>query len=91
LHRALGQTPPSWAHLPLLVGADGLRLSKRNESAPALVRTLVSEYGAPRLFGHVLFLLGLRGTSSLATIDEFADALDEAPLRCSSMTWTPPS
>ena len=29
LYRALGWTPPSWAHAPLIVDADGKRLAKR--------------------------------------------------------------
>lgn len=33
LHRALGTTPPRFAHVPLVVGADGRRLSKRHGDA----------------------------------------------------------
>src|SRR5436190_6824595 len=29
IHRALGKTPPSYAHVPLVVGVDGKRLAKR--------------------------------------------------------------
>ena len=29
LYRALGWTPPSWAHAPLIVDTDGKRLAKR--------------------------------------------------------------
>ncbi|HVE41060.1 MAG TPA: tRNA glutamyl-Q(34) synthetase GluQRS [Planctomycetota bacterium] len=29
LHRALGETPPAYAHVPLVVGVDGKRLAKR--------------------------------------------------------------
>jgi glutamyl-tRNA synthetase len=35
LHRALGHAPPSWAHVPLVVGPDGEKLSKRH-GAPDL-------------------------------------------------------
>ena len=41
LHQALGHTPPSFAHLPLLVDDDGHRLSKRSPSAPGLLRTVL--------------------------------------------------
>jgi glutamyl-tRNA synthetase len=91
LHRALGSTPPSWAHLPLVVGPDGARLSKRSESAPALVRTLVAAYGAPRLVGHLLSLLGLRGEGTAASLEDFVEALDEAALRRAAIEWSPPS
>src|SRR5205085_687959 len=29
IHRALGTTPPAYAHVPLVVGTDGKRLAKR--------------------------------------------------------------
>jgi glutamyl-tRNA synthetase len=29
VHRALGETPPAYAHVPLVVGTDGKRLAKR--------------------------------------------------------------
>jgi glutamyl-tRNA synthetase len=32
LYRALGWTPPSWAHCPLVVDATGKRLAKRSAS-----------------------------------------------------------
>jgi glutamyl-tRNA synthetase len=32
LHHVLSSTPPQWAHVPLLIGADGHRLSKRHAS-----------------------------------------------------------
>ncbi len=35
LYRALGWRPPRFAHLPLLLGADGAKLSKRNRDANA--------------------------------------------------------
>jgi len=35
LYRALDLNPPSWTHVPLLLGADGVRLSKRHD-APSL-------------------------------------------------------
>jgi len=35
LYRALGATPPAFAHAPLLVSSDGAKLSKRNGGAVA--------------------------------------------------------
>jgi hypothetical protein len=55
------------------------------------VRTLVAAYGAPRLLGHVLFLLGLCGEGNTASLESFADALDEAALRRAAIEWSPPS
>ncbi|HXG61223.1 MAG TPA: tRNA glutamyl-Q(34) synthetase GluQRS [Planctomycetota bacterium] len=33
IYRALGATPPAWAHVPLIVGPDGKRLAKRHGDA----------------------------------------------------------
>lgn len=57
LYRALGASPPSFAHVPLLLGDDGVRLSKRHhgvtlqemrdrgESAEAIVGRLAHRHG----------------------------------------------
>ncbi len=45
LYRALGATPPAWAHAPLVVGSDGRRLAKR--SAGLSVRELRQRGWAP--------------------------------------------
>ena len=56
LYQALGLTPPQYAHLPLIVGADRARLSKRQGA------TSVSEYRdvgyLPEAFVNYLVLLG---------------------------------
>ena len=48
LHEALGQTPPSWFHCPLVCDASGQRLAKR--SAGLSLREL-------RASGHAGFIL----------------------------------
>lgn len=57
LYRALGASPPAFAHVPLLLGDDGVRLSKRHhgvtlqelgaagESAEAIVGRLAERHG----------------------------------------------
>jgi glutamyl-tRNA synthetase len=45
LYRALGATPPAWAHAPLVTGADGRRLAKR--SAGLSLRELRQKGWAP--------------------------------------------
>ncbi|HEX4911624.1 MAG TPA: tRNA glutamyl-Q(34) synthetase GluQRS [Permianibacter sp.] len=52
LWRLLGRTPPRFAHLPLVVGADGRKLSKQNY-APA-----ISEADAVPLLKEALAVLG---------------------------------
>src|SRR5205823_13738105 len=52
LHRALGSAPPRFAHVPLVLGPDGQRLSKRHGSIA--VRALLAG-GVPveRLIGSL--------------------------------------
>ena len=56
LYQALGFTPPKFAHIPLIIGADRARLSKRTGA------TAVADYRAvgylPEAFANYLALLG---------------------------------
>lgn len=56
IYRALGWAPPKYAHLPLIMGADGARLSKRNGAVA------VSDYRKqgfiPEALDNYLMLLG---------------------------------
>ena len=58
LHRLLGNPAPRWAHAPLVVGADGLRLAKRDRSSSL---SALRERGVdPRLIvAHLARLSGL--------------------------------
>jgi glutamyl-tRNA synthetase len=58
IYRALGATPPAWAHVPLVVGPDGKRLAKRH--GDARIATL-RERGVPpeRIVGALAEWSGL--------------------------------
>lgn len=58
LQQLLGLPQLNYCHLPLLVGANGQKLSKQNLAAP-----IPSQY-QPELMGWVLAALGLEGTNS---------------------------
>lgn len=70
LFRALGATPPRFAHIPLWVDAEGHRLSKRNGTSPDLLRTLWARGLAPgdviERIGAVLGVPGVRDAIALA-------------------------
>ena len=59
LYRAFGWTPPAFGHVPLLLGADGVRLSKRHEGTT--LREL-RDHGvsAEQIVGRLAHILGLR-------------------------------
>ena len=90
LHRALGHAPPAFAHLPLLVGDDGHRLSKRSPAAPGLLRTVLGEIGPARLLGHFLHLLGLAEATAAVSFTNFCDALVDDAVRVPTIRWVAP-
>jgi glutamyl-tRNA synthetase len=74
LYQALGHEPPTFAHLPMILGPDGKRLSKRHGA------TAVGEYQVrgilPEAMDNFLALLGWNpGTEQeIFTLDELAQA-----------------
>ena len=59
LFDALGRSPPVFAHVPLLIGADGARLSKRHDGV-TLRELRDAGMTAPGIVGRLAWLLGLR-------------------------------
>ena len=57
LNRQLGFTPPDYAHVPLLLAADGRRLAKRDRDME--LGQLQEIYTAPELVGRLAHLAGL--------------------------------
>ena len=57
LYHAFGWTKPSWAHLPLLLGPDGSKLSKRRGNATSIVELREQGY-LPAALVHSLVLCG---------------------------------
>ncbi len=86
LHRALGNAPPAFAHLPLVVDAHGQRLSKRNTQAPFLLRPLLDRIGAPGVLGLFLHMLGFADAEANVTLDEFAARLTDEALQRPQLT-----
>jgi glutamyl-tRNA synthetase len=69
LYRALGATPPVFMHVPLMVGADGKRLAKRQRSR-AIADYRAEGVAAQRIVG------GLAATLGLATAGEALSPTD---------------
>ncbi len=65
LHRTLGYAPPQFYHLPLLVDAQGRRLSKRDRDLDMGV--LRAKYTPQELVGWLGWLAGLQDTPKSAT------------------------
>lgn len=58
LYRLLGLEPPKFYHVPLLLSADGRRLSKREQDM-GLDKLLSRGFKAPELIGRLAYLAGL--------------------------------
>ncbi len=54
--RALGRTPPQYAHIPLILNADGTKMSKRDSGAS--IGGYMKERYAPEAVANYLCLLG---------------------------------
>jgi len=66
LYRALGHSAPSFAHTPLVVGADGLRLAKRHGDT-SLLHLRRSGVRAEAVVGFLAHRSGLRSTATPCT------------------------
>lgn len=86
--RALDAPLPEFAHVPLLVGADGQKLSKRQGDLS--IRTLLGEQGVPDgALCAYLANLGFEERTDLPTLAEMADDFDLARLGKASPRYDP--
>src|SRR6266404_1654422 len=67
LYRALGATPPRFAHIPLILNHDGSKMSKRDEGAS--VATYIEQGYAPEAVRNYLCLLGWSPKDNREKID----------------------
>lgn len=78
LFRALGGTPPRFAHIPLWVDAEGHRLSKRNGTSPDLLRTLWARGLSPAdVVERIAAVLGVLSVNPVRDVRALADLLDD--------------
>ena len=56
LFQALGKTPPNYAHIPLILNANGSKMSKRDEGAS--IGTYIEDQYLPEALANYLCLLG---------------------------------
>jgi glutamyl-Q tRNA(Asp) synthetase len=77
--RAFGATPPTWLHTPLVLGADGRKLSKSNGSSN-IGALRDSGWTASDVWRQVLPWLGVQGHDDLVSaVDSFE------PTRCAAV------
>jgi glutamyl-tRNA synthetase len=79
LYRALGATPPSFLHVPLVLGADGARLAKRH-GAVAIAEQRERGVRPDALVGALAHSLGLAAAGERLTASELIGRFDPAKL-----------
>lgn len=80
LCHALGVSPPVHAHVPLLLGADGIRLSKRHRGV-TLAELRDAGARPDEVVGRLSQLLGLRPTAAPVPARALVDGFDVTSLR----------
>lgn len=81
LYESLGWEPPILAHVPLLLGPDKSKLSKRH-GAKSVLEYLEDGY-LPEAINNFLFYLGFsyKDNSALLTLSEMAEIFDETKIQ----------
>lgn len=87
LHRALGYEPPSWLHVPLVVGNDGERLAKRH-GAVGIDAYRQAGWSAERVLGVLGASMGV-GEGEPMSLGALLESFELCGLEGPS--WTPPS
>lgn len=89
LYRALGWEPPEFGHLPMILGPDGSRLSKRHGAAS--IGDLRRAGYLPEAVVNALALLGWSHPEAreVLTIDELAQAFDLGRVSRAAATFDP--
>jgi glutamyl-tRNA synthetase len=73
--RALGATPPAYAHVPMILGADGAKLSKRH-GAVSVLQYQEDGYLPDALLNYLVRLGWSHGDQELFTREEMIAAFD---------------
>ncbi len=84
LQSLLGLPTPRYAHIPLVLGADGARLAKRH-GAVTLADQLALGYGPQAVLGRLAASLGLAEPGEELHIEEVMDRFD--PLKLPTEPW----
>jgi glutamyl-tRNA synthetase len=75
LYRAFDVSPPAFAHVPLLVGDDGVRLSKRHRGV--MLQELRAAGDSPEaIVGRLAHRHGLRRTAAPIAAHDLIDGFD---------------
>jgi glutamyl-tRNA synthetase len=86
--RALGATPPVYAHLPMILGADGTKLSKRH-GAVSVLEYREAGYLPEALLNYLVRLGWSHGDREVFTLAEMTELFDIADVNKSASAFSP--
>ena len=86
--RALGAQPPRYAHVPMILGEDGSRLSKRH-GAVSVLEYRDQGYLPEALLNYLVRLGWAWGDKEIFTIDEMIELFDIKDVNKSASTFNP--
>jgi glutamyl-tRNA synthetase len=86
--KALGAEPPVYAHVPMILGADGKRLSKRH-GAVSVIQYRDEGYLPEALLNYLVRLGWSHGDQELFSVDEMIELFDASDVNASASTFNP--
>ncbi len=88
LFKALGATPPVYAHVPMILGPDGGKLSKRH-GAVSVVQFREEGYLPEALLNYLVRLGWSHGDREIFSLDEMIELFDINQVHSSPATFDP--
>jgi glutamyl-tRNA synthetase len=86
--KALGATPPVYAHVPMILGADGAKLSKRH-GAVSVLQYRDEGYLPEALLNYLVRLGWSHGDQEVFTMEEMIAAFDIADVNKAASAFNP--
>jgi glutamyl-tRNA synthetase len=86
--RALGATPPVYAHVPMILGEDGSRLSKRH-GAVSVMQYREEGYLPEALLNYLVRLGWSHGDQEIFSVDEMIEFFDIHKVHGAASTFNP--
>ncbi len=86
--RALGAEPPKYAHVPMILGADGARLSKRH-GAVGVMQYRSDGFLPEALLNYLVRLGWSHGDQEIFSLDEMIDLFELHDINVSASTFNP--
>lgn len=86
--RALGVEPPKYAHLPMILGPDGARLSKRH-GAVSVMQYRDDGFLPEALLNYLVRLGWSHGDQEIFSVDEMIELFDLPGINRSTSTFNP--